>query len=267
MDRPAREALALPWAPAALALQHCRGDDARRTEVDDAEVGVETLFDKAFAGDPKHLGRPLGCEVNDFFERYEMNSMRTRVGKLMSDGLLGEPASESAAPVTTTASALALRPAASLVALLEGTAHPVVAFNRDRVAALNGATGAFAVLDLSQFLEGASATTLAGHDVKGLFRAADEGGFDLFLESSIEGMWVFRRDAHIRRSFESLAIVVEDIPIVVPEVQLLYMAKSEDPKNQHDFDMTRPRLDPRSSKWLRDTLGVTLPGHAWMSEL
>jgi len=96
---------------------------------------------------------------------------------------------------------------------------------------------------------------------------ADEGGFDLFLESSIEGMWVFRRDAHIRRSFESLAIVVEDIPIVVPEVQLLYMAKSEDPKNQHDFDMTRPRLDPRSSKWLRDTLGVTLPGHAWMSEL
>jgi len=153
------------------------------------DVPLETTLDDLT------LGGWRRNEVNDFFERYEMNSMRTRVGKLMSDGLLGEPASESAAPVTTTASALALRPAASLVALLEGTAHPVVAFNRDRVAALNGATGAFAVLDLSQFLEGASATTLAGHDVKGLFRAADEGGFELAEPSDDTSIMAFLVDA------------------------------------------------------------------------
>ena len=38
------------------------------------------------------LGGWRRAEVNAFFERYEMNSMRTRFDKLMQDGLLGEPA-------------------------------------------------------------------------------------------------------------------------------------------------------------------------------
>ncbi|MGB8178708.1 MAG: 5'-3' exonuclease H3TH domain-containing protein, partial [Acidimicrobiales bacterium] len=45
-----------------------------------------------FTLDDLTLGGWHRQEVNAFFERYEMNSVRTRMGKLMSDGLLGEPA-------------------------------------------------------------------------------------------------------------------------------------------------------------------------------
>ena len=52
-----------------------------------------------FSLDDITLGGWNRQEVNGFFERYEMNSMRTRMGKLMQDGLLGEAAGEVAKPV------------------------------------------------------------------------------------------------------------------------------------------------------------------------
>ncbi|MGO9874058.1 MAG: nucleotidyltransferase domain-containing protein [Acidimicrobiia bacterium] len=97
--------------------------------------------------------------------------------------------------------------------------------------------------------------------------ASDEFEFDLFLESTSDDLWVFRRDSRIRRSLDSLTTFVGPVPVVVPEVQLLYMAKSDEPKNRHDLDVTVPRLDARAAAWLRDALGIALPGHAWISEL
>ena len=46
-----------------------------------------------------------------------------------------------------------------------------------------------------------------------------------------------------------------------------YMAKATEAKNQHDFDVTRPRLDAGAAHWLADALAVTLPGHRWMLAL
>ncbi len=135
-------------------------------------------------------------EVDEFFEHYEMNSMRTRMGKLMSDGLLGDPASESEpAHPTSRADTLTLHPAASLATLLKDTATPVVAFNKDRVAVLNGATGASALVGLGEFLEGAGAAALAGHDVKGLYRAAEERGIELVDPSDDTSIMAFLVDA------------------------------------------------------------------------
>ena len=53
------------------------------------------------------------------------------------------------------------------------------------------------------------------------------------------------------------------IPILRPEIQLLYMASSTEPKNQHDFDITRPRLGPDAASWLVETLAICYPGHRW----
>lgn len=38
-------------------------------------------------------------------------------------------------------------------------------------------------------------------------------------------------------------------------------------KNQHDFDIARPRLDHASAFWLAEALATTLPGHHWTEEL
>jgi hypothetical protein len=91
--------------------------------------------------------------------------------------------------------------------------------------------------------------------------------FDIFLESTSNDTWIFRRDGRVQRSIHEVTIVSSGVPIVDPAVQLLYMAKSEDPKNQHDFEVARPALEPGSSEWLRSALAVAHPGHRWLAQL
>jgi DNA polymerase I len=146
------------------------------------------------------LGGWSRAEVNAFFERYEMSSMRTRFNKLMQDGLLGEPAESEVAEVLAVAAAptLTLVPESSLAAVLTETVTPLVAFNQERVAVLNPISGAVAVVDLAEFFATATDIPFAGHDVKGLYRAAGEAGVELrepaddtsimaFLVDSISG--------------------------------------------------------------------------------
>jgi hypothetical protein len=91
--------------------------------------------------------------------------------------------------------------------------------------------------------------------------------FDLFLESSIGDAWVFRRDSSIRRPVAALTAHAFGVPILDPAVQLLYMAKSDEPKNEHDFDVAGDRLDDASAAWLRAALAAAHPGHRWIARL
>ena len=92
--------------------------------------------------------------------------------------------------------------------------------------------------------------------------------FDLFLEDVDDGIWHYRRD-HNRTLPATRVIVIStsNIPVVRPEVQLLYMATSTDPKNTADFAMAAPRLDNQAREWLRAELLVSHPGHQWIGEL
>jgi hypothetical protein len=92
--------------------------------------------------------------------------------------------------------------------------------------------------------------------------------FDIFTETTDQAMWHFRRDARICRPLSEATMTSgSGLPIVRPEVQLLYMAKSTMAKNQHDFDLARPRLDRDAALWLADALATTLPGHQWSKRL
>lgn len=92
--------------------------------------------------------------------------------------------------------------------------------------------------------------------------------FDIFTETTDQAMWHFRRDDRISRPVsEVITLSGSGLPIVRPEVQLLYMAKSTETKNQHDFDIARPRLDHAAASWLAEALGTVLPGHQWAQHL
>jgi hypothetical protein len=57
------------------------------------------------------------------------------------------------------------------------------------------------------------------------------------------------------------------IPVVRPEIQLLYMAKAMERKNVDDFETAGPRLDHDDASWLADALATTLPDHPWIAAL
>jgi hypothetical protein len=92
--------------------------------------------------------------------------------------------------------------------------------------------------------------------------------FDVFLESVVDEVWIFRRDARIRQPIDNVVSVsMSGIPVVSPEVQLLYMAKSAEPKNQHDFEVALPRLSRAAATRLNLMLAVVHPHHRWRDEL
>jgi hypothetical protein len=57
------------------------------------------------------------------------------------------------------------------------------------------------------------------------------------------------------------------IPIVAPEVQLLYKAKHSGDKDEHDFRLVSDTLTGTRRAWLRDALQLVHPGHRWLEEL
>ena len=92
--------------------------------------------------------------------------------------------------------------------------------------------------------------------------------FDIFTETVDDATWCFRRDVRIGRpTSEVTALTASGVPVVRPEIQLLYMATSTDAKNQHDFDVARPTLDRGARAWLGVALATTLPDHPWLRHL
>ncbi len=94
------------------------------------------------------------------------------------------------------------------------------------------------------------------------------GEFDIFTETVDESMWYFRRDDRITAGSDHVIVPsASGTPIVRPEIQLLYMAKSSELKNEHDFEAARPHLSPEAAGWLASALQITLPGHHWLPQL
>ena len=59
----------------------------------------------------------------------------------------------------------------------------------------------------------------------------------------------------------------DGIPIVAPEVQLLYKAKHLGAKDEHDFGLVADRIRGTPRAWLREALELVHPGHRWIQAL
>lgn len=95
--------------------------------------------------------------------------------------------------------------------------------------------------------------------------------FQLMLTEDVGDRWVFRR---YRRQGGDVAALgwVDDggLPVLRPEVQLLYKARPTDrrAKDQADFEAAVGRLSPAARAWLSEAVtSVYGPGHDWLARL
>src|SRR5579872_1701499 len=148
----------------------------------------------AMTPDDLQLGGWDRGEVMAFFERFEMNSMRVRFEKLMSDGLLGPPGATSNEPARETRPA---GPGARVATLATVLAAPgvVLAQRGERVAAYDPQTGGVNVAPVAEVVEALGELAPAGHDVKALYRYADAHGRDLHEPSDDTSIMAFLVDA------------------------------------------------------------------------
>jgi uncharacterized protein (DUF952 family) len=98
--------------------------------------------------------------------------------------------------------------------------------------------------------------------------AADPTMLGFLLEQEREERWAFRRLATITRRLDEFGVVSSTgIPIVRPEVALLYKAKSPRYKDERDFDAVLPLLGDPERTWLASALDAANPDHPWRARL
>jgi hypothetical protein len=92
--------------------------------------------------------------------------------------------------------------------------------------------------------------------------------FEFFLNDVVDAEWCFRRNMDFRRPVADLIVTTSSgIPILAPEIQLLYKARGLRPKDERDFSTVLGSLDPERRAWLRAALETNHPGHAWIPRL
>ncbi|MGL3150503.1 hypothetical protein ACSS7Z_09060 [Microbacterium sp. A82] len=91
--------------------------------------------------------------------------------------------------------------------------------------------------------------------------------YDILLSPGSIQEWVYKRDETVRLPMAEALWMRDGIRYLQPEIQLLYKAKGQRPKDDIDFAATLPYLDVARRDWLRQALERTLPGHSWLRQL
>ncbi len=137
--------------------------------------------------------------VAAFFERFEMNSMRTRFEKLMADGLLGEASAGSStsasSPSPPVVGAMQYTRATSLSDVVAASQALTVLRRGPRIGVLDEARAVAAVGDLEEFLSVVGERPLAGHDIKEIFRSGFERDITLAEPADDTAIMAFLVDA------------------------------------------------------------------------
>lgn len=90
---------------------------------------------------------------------------------------------------------------------------------------------------------------------------------DIDIDAGGDETWVYRRNPSIRRALRDYGWrTSEGLPVVPPEVQLLYRAHSRQQRatNTPETELLLPLLSPDARRWLRAALTLTVPEHAWL---
>lgn len=107
------------------------------------------------------------------------------------------------------------------------------------------------------------------HDVFCRRHESAPWSFQFMIDDVAGSEWVFRRDHAIRRPVATLAGRASrpDMPVLAPEIQLLYKSKGMREKDAADFDTALSHLTLDERLWLRGALLATRPDHEWIERL
>jgi hypothetical protein len=96
----------------------------------------------------------------------------------------------------------------------------------------------------------------------------DGWAFEILLNDSQEGDWLFRRDHSVSLPLETLGGRSHDgVPYLCPEVVLLYKAKNVRPNDQLDFERAADVLAADARSWLASAIERVHPSHPWIAVL
>jgi hypothetical protein len=104
------------------------------------------------------------------------------------------------------------------------------------------------------------------HEIEGLSPQGRSVRF--LLNESDGGNWVYHRDFAIRLSLEQWIMrAAFGVPVLAPQIVLLFKSRDRRPKDDLDFRVAADRLEPQQAAWLAEAIGKTDQNHPWLSVL
>ena len=95
----------------------------------------------------------------------------------------------------------------------------------------------------------------------------DGSKVEFLLNERRGNSWVFRRDTTIELPIERAIRHAQNVPILAPEIVLLFKSKAPRQVDQADFESAVPALDDDSRSWLKSALARTVVQHPWLERL
>jgi hypothetical protein len=87
---------------------------------------------------------------------------------------------------------------------------------------------------------------------------------EFLLNEHEDQQWVYRRNPAVRKPLAEVGVkALGGVPILVPEIVLLYKAHELTEKDEADFRTVLPHLTVRRKAWLLEALDETTPNHPW----
>ena len=107
------------------------------------------------------------------------------------------------------------------------------------------------------------------HDVWCRSAAGGPWRLQVMLDDVEEGDWVYRRNRRVRRPVATLSgrASAPGLPVLSPEIQLLYKSTYLRPKDRADIARFAPLLDAAERAWLCGALRTVSPDHPWRRQV
>jgi hypothetical protein len=126
----------------------------------------------------------------------------------------------------------------------------------------SSAGGTWAAWDRSEELR------LPVHQIRVTRPRASPPEFEFFLNECAGAHWLSRRHHGLTRPLSQVTMICPPgIPVLVPEIQLLFKAKQTRRKDRADFDAALPRLSRTQREWLATSLCEYHPEHEWITAI
>ncbi len=90
---------------------------------------------------------------------------------------------------------------------------------------------------------------------------------EVLLEETADGRWLYRRDIRLSRPLSLFGTMVGEVPVIRPEIALLYKSKRPRAQDEQDLRTVLPQLDVPSRHWLRQALETTGSDTTWIALL
>lgn len=108
----------------------------------------------------------------------------------------------------------------------------------------------------------------AVHSLWGRSSASDAWQLQIMLADIEAGRWRYRRDTRIELPIDELGWTTSaGIPVLQPQVQLLYKSRHRRSRDVGDFNLTLEHLSRAQTSWLLAALETVNPGDNWVDAL